>query len=237
MTGLDAPRWAEMFAPDLALAESFLRASAVYFAVLVLFRVVLKRQSGGLGVPDVMLIVLVSEAVSPALSADSKSVPNAIIAAAALLFWTYTLDRLERHWPWLQRRLEPPPVKLIADGEFLRENMSREGVTESELYSQIRQNGIEDAKRVKAAFIEPDGSVSVIPSDDQEPEPGVASEAVVPADLADAMRQFETAARVLEAAAAEHDRKCAEHRDAAKAVRRSLARHRRPGRAKPDTGR
>ncbi len=169
MSGFEAPQWAQVFVPDLALAESFLRGTVVYFAVLILFRVVLKRQSGGLGMADVLLIVLVSECVSPALSAEAKSVPNAIVAAGALLFWTYALDRLERHWPWFQRLLEPRSVKLIGYGELLRENMAKEGVTEEELLAQVRQNGIDDPKRVKAAFIESDGAVSVIP-DDEPPE-------------------------------------------------------------------
>lgn len=169
MPGLETPQWAQVFVPDASLAESFLRGTVVYFAVLILFRVVLKRQTGGLGMTDVLLIVLVSECVSPALSAESKSVPNALVAVGALLFWTYALDRLERHWPWLQRRLEPLPVKLIANGALLHENMAREGVTEEELLSQVRQNGIDDPKKVKAAFIESDGSVSVIPAESPAP--------------------------------------------------------------------
>jgi uncharacterized membrane protein YcaP (DUF421 family) len=165
MPGLEAPQWAAVFVPDASLAESFLRGTVVYFALLVLFRVVLKRQTGGLGTADVLLIVLVSECVSPALSAEAKSVPNGLAAVGALLFWTYALDRLERHWPWLQRRLEASQVKLIADGKLLRENMAKEGVTEEELLSQVRQQGIDDPKKVKAAFIESDGSVSVIPAE------------------------------------------------------------------------
>jgi uncharacterized membrane protein YcaP (DUF421 family) len=165
MAGFEAPQWAQVFVPDASLAESFLRGTVIYFAVLFLFRVVLKRQSGGLGTADVLLIILVSESVSPALSANSQSIPNGLVAAAALLFWTHVLDRLERHWPWLQRRLEPPAVQLIADGALLHENMAREGITEDELRSQVRQNGIEDPKGVKAAFIESDGSVSVIPAE------------------------------------------------------------------------
>jgi uncharacterized membrane protein YcaP (DUF421 family) len=171
MSGLEAPQWAQVFVPDASLAESFIRGTVVYFALLVLFRVVLKRQTGGLGTPDVLLIVLVSECVSPALSAEAKSVPNGLAAVGALLFWTYVLDRLERHWPWLQRRLEPPPVKLIADGTLLHENMAREGVTEEELLAQVRQQGIGDPKGVKAAFIESDGSVSVIPAGSPAPDP------------------------------------------------------------------
>jgi uncharacterized membrane protein YcaP (DUF421 family) len=229
MAGFDAPQWAEVFVPDSSLAESFLRGTVIYFAVLILFRVVLKRQSGGLGMADVLLIVLVSECVSQALTADSKSVPNALAAVGALLFWTYALDRLERHWPWLQRLLEPQPVKLIADGAFLHENMAKEGVTEEELLAQVRQNGLDDPKRVKSAYIESDGTVSVIPA--EEGTDGAAPTELsptpeTPADLAGAVARFEESARELEAAVAEH-------RKAAQAVRRTLAGHsKRPKRRK-----
>ena len=227
MAGFDAPQWAQVFVPDLSLLESFLRGTVVYFAVLVLFRIVLKRQTGGLGMADVLLIILVSESVSPALSAESKSVPNAVVAAAALLFWTHVLDRLERHWPWLQRMLEPRPVQLIADGKFLCENMDREGVSEEELLAQVRQNGLDDLKRVKAAFIESDGTVSVIAAEKGAEESPAPDAPALPDDLAGKVREFEEFARELETAVAEHERRAAEHRDAAKAVRRALARHRR----------
>jgi uncharacterized membrane protein YcaP (DUF421 family) len=221
MAGFDAPQWGNLFVPDLSLVESFHRGTVVYFAVLVLFRIVLKRQSGGLGTPDVLLIVLVSECASPALSAESKSVPNALVAVGALLFWTYVLDRLERNWPWLQRRLEPRPVQLIADGKLLHENMAREGVTEEELVAQVRLNGIDDPKQVKAAFIESDGEVSVIPAEDG---PGASA----PPDLAEAYEQFEKAARELKAAVAKH-------RNAAKSGR-TRGRKNRPPRTKPSDG-
>ena len=103
------PDWAGILVPDLSLVESFARASVVYLSLVVLFRVVLNRQTGSIGLPDVMLVVLVSECVSQSLSADAKSVPNGLAAVAALLFWSYALDRLSCRWPWLQRRLEPRP--------------------------------------------------------------------------------------------------------------------------------
>ena len=221
MIGLDAPQWAEVFVPDASLAESFLRGTVIYFAVLILFRVVLKRQTGGLGMADVLLIVLVSESVSPALSSESKSVPNGLVVAATLMFWTYAIDRLEHYWPWLQRQLEPRPVQLIADGAFLQDNMAKEGVTEEELLAQVRQNGLDDPKRVKAAFIESDGTVSVIPAEEGSEgaaPPETPPAAAVPAYLSEAVKQFEESARELEAAVAKH-------RKAAQAVRRTLARH------------
>ncbi len=119
-------------------------------------------------------------------------------------------------------------MKLISDGELLRENMARESVSEDELCAQLRQNGIDHPKGVKSAYIESDGSVSVIPASVSKPdEPEPPSHSEVPAYLEGAVRQFEAAARALEDAVADHERKGAEHRDAAKALRRTLARRRR----------
>ena len=86
------PNWEQMFVPDLSIVETFLRASAVYLALLILFRLVLKRQTGSIGLPDVLLVVLVSECVSASLSAEAKSIPNGLVAALALLLWNYVLD-------------------------------------------------------------------------------------------------------------------------------------------------
>jgi len=162
MNGFAMPNWEELFVPDLSIAESLLRASVVYVSLVVLFRVVLKRQGGSLGLPDVMLVVLVSECVSQLLTANAKSVPNGLAAVFALLFWNYFLDRLAFYWPWLQRRLEPAPLDLIRDGKPLYENLASEGITDDELEAQLRLNGVDDVAKVKTARLESEGSVSVV---------------------------------------------------------------------------
>ncbi|MBA4062685.1 MAG: DUF421 domain-containing protein [Isosphaera sp.] len=169
MKAFEAPEWAQVFVPDASLVETFLRASVVYLSLLVLFRVILKRQSGTIGLPDVMLVVLVSECVSPALTAQANSVPNGLAAVLALLFWNFALDRAAARWAWLRRLLEPRPVQLVRDGEPLRENMAAEGITDDELEAQLRGQGIDDVGKVKAAFIESEGTVSVIPKADPPP--------------------------------------------------------------------
>lgn len=190
------PEWDNVFGPDLALAESFLRGTLVYFGILILFRVVLKRQAGGVGLPDIMLAVLVSECVSSSINANANSVPNGLAAAGALLFWSYAIDWATYRWPWLARRLDPPPVPLIEDGRMLRENMARELLTEAELCEHLRLNGVDDPAKVKSARIEAGGEVSVI-----EKENGPAADGPTP-DFARALERFLAAARELEAAAA-----------------------------------
>jgi uncharacterized membrane protein YcaP (DUF421 family) len=226
-----SPDWAAVFVPDLSLAESFVRASAVYLSLLVLFRVVLNRQAGAIGLPDVMLVVLVSECVSPALGAEAKSVPNGVVAVAALLFWSFALDKLASRWPWLQRRLEPRPVEVVRDGRPLRENMAREGMTDEELQAQLRVNGIDDVAKVKSAHIEAEGTVSVVPKEEAEragerekPEQRE-TQAPAPPDFDAVLRAFSEAAENLAAAVAWHEGRAAGHRAAAKAARGELARH------------
>ena len=237
MTGFEMPEWGGMFVPDVSLVESFLRGTAVYFGILILFRVVLKKQAGGVGLPDVMLVVLVSECVSSAINADAKSVPNGLASVAALLFWSYAIDWVSYHSPWLRRQLEPKPITLIRDGRVVEENMRKEQMTEEELDEQLRQNGVEDPSQVKRAVIEGSGGVSVIPRDDsggeKPPAPNTeeaaegreADPANEPPDVDRAIAHFLTAAKKLRAAVEWHDERAAEHRRAAHAARELLSRH------------
>jgi uncharacterized membrane protein YcaP (DUF421 family) len=228
MSPFGAVDWSGVFVPDASLAESFVRGSVVYLSILVLFRVVLRRQAGSIGLPDIMLVVLVSECVSVALSAEAKSVPNGLAAVAALLFWSYFLDWLGHRWPWFQRLLEPQPLTLVRDGKPLREHLDRERMTDDELEAQLRLQGVADVSEVKLATLEADGEVSVIPR--EEKAPPAAKVRADARDLEGAARQFEEAAEQLRAAVARHERQAADHRAAARAARELLARHgARPG--------
>jgi uncharacterized membrane protein YcaP (DUF421 family) len=172
-----------------------------------------------------MLVVLVSECVSVAPSAEAKSVPNGLTAVSALLFWNFTLDRLAHRWPWLQRLLEPQPLELVRDGKPVRENLDREGITDDELAAQLRLHGIDDVAKVKRALMESEGEVSVIPKDEPEPPPGGASESDEAPDFDPVVRRFLAAAEEVRKAVEWHDARAAEHRAAAKAAREVLTRH------------
>ncbi|WP_439621266.1 DUF421 domain-containing protein [Gemmata sp.] len=234
MGAFDLPEWAAIFAPDAPLLGSFVRGSVVYLALIVLFRVVLRRQTGSIGLPDIMLVVLLSECVSSALSAEAKSVPNGLVAVFALLFWSYALDRLGNRWPWFQRLLEPPPLALVRDGRPVRAHLDREGITGDELMAQVRAGGVDDLTRVKLATLESDGSVSVVERDPGDP-PARASKAARAADAVvdpagppgfdAAVKTFLAAAARVQEAVAWHEERATEHKAAARAARDLLARH------------
>jgi uncharacterized membrane protein YcaP (DUF421 family) len=134
----------------------------MYLSLFFLLRVILKRQAGTLGMTDLLLITLLADASQNGMAGDYKSLPDGIVLVATIIFWSYALDWLSYKSPRFQRLIEPPPLPLIKDGQLLHRNMRRELISEADLMGQLREQGISDISRVKAAHIESDGRVSVI---------------------------------------------------------------------------
>ena len=154
--------WKNVVLPTIPLLEIILRGSAMYLSLFFLLRVTLKRQGGTLGMTDLLLIVLLADASQNAMAGEYKSLPDGIVLVATIIFWSYTLDWLSFRFPRLQRLIEPAPLLLIKDGQLLHQNMRRELITEVDLKGQLRQQGIAELSKVKEAYIETDGRISVI---------------------------------------------------------------------------
>jgi uncharacterized membrane protein YcaP (DUF421 family) len=154
--------WKSIFLPDTPLLEIILRGSLMYLALFTMLRVVLKRQAGTLGISDLLLITLLADAAQNAMAGEYTSLSDGIILVATIIFWNYLFDWLSYKYEWFGRLIEPPPLPLIRNGKMLRKNMRQEFITEDELMMQLRQQGLEDVSKVKDAFIESDGRISII---------------------------------------------------------------------------
>jgi len=144
------------------MLEIFLRGTIMYLALFAMLRIVLKREAGAIGVTDLLVIVLVADASSNALSADYTSITEGVVLVGVILFWSFALNWLGFRVPWFGRLVHPPPLELIRDGRMLRRNMEKELISEQELMSQLRQQGVDDIGDVKRACIEGDGHISVV---------------------------------------------------------------------------
>lgn len=82
-----------------------------------------------------------------------------------MIFWAHPVNWLSFHFPRLQRVLKAPALPLVREGRMLRKNMAKELITEDELWSQLRLQGVEQLSEVEAAYLEPDGRVSVVGGD------------------------------------------------------------------------
>ena len=155
--------WKSLFFPDVPLLEIILRGSAVYITLFVLLRIVLKRQTGSLGMTDLLLITLIADASQNAMAGGYNSILSGIVLVCTIMFWSYLFDWLAFKFPWFGHLVEPAPLPLIKDGKPLRRNMRRELITGEELMSQLREQGLDDFGKVKEAYMESSGHISIVP--------------------------------------------------------------------------
>ena len=154
--------WKAIFLPDIPLIEIVLRGSIMYLSLFILLRIILKRQSGTLGITDLLLITLLADASQNGMAGEYKSIPNGILLVATIIFWDFALDWLSYKSPIFQRLIEPPPLLLVKNGQLLRRNMRKELVTDEDLMVQFREQGVSDISKVKEAYMESDGHISVV---------------------------------------------------------------------------
>ena len=151
-----------IFALSVSPWEMILRGSLMYWFLFLLFRVVIRRRVGAIGMSDILLVVIIADAAQSGLSGEAKSVTEALIVVGTIFFWNWLIDWLNFHVPALRSVLEPAPLPLIEHGRILRQNLRHEYVSLDELKSKLREHGLTDASQVEKAYMEPDGEVTVI---------------------------------------------------------------------------
>ncbi len=160
--------WSKAFVPQMPLLEIVARGTAVYLVLFILLRVVLKREAGTVGVTDLLVIVLLADAAQNAMAGTYTTIGDGLLLVLVIVFWAVALNWLAFRFPRLRPLIQPPALKLVNEGRVLRKNMARELVTEEELVSAVRLEGLESVEQVKAAYIEGDGRISIIPRDGKQ---------------------------------------------------------------------
>jgi uncharacterized membrane protein YcaP (DUF421 family) len=84
--------WGAVFRPETPLVEVVVRGTVMYLALFVLLRVVLKRQSAGMGMTDLLVVVLIADAAQNGMSGGYSSLPDGLVLVATILAWAYALD-------------------------------------------------------------------------------------------------------------------------------------------------
>lgn len=156
-----------MFSLDLDAAELVLRAVLVYGALLLIMRLSGKRTVGQFTPFDLLVMLLLSESVSNALTGGDESLPGGLLSAATLIglnglvgLATTRSRRLE-HW------LEGEAVLIGRDGRFFDRVMKRHRVGHSDVQRALREADCPQ-QEMACAFLESNGSISVL----KKPQPG-----------------------------------------------------------------
>jgi uncharacterized membrane protein YcaP (DUF421 family) len=134
----------------------------MYLGLFLMLRLILRRQPGTITLSDLLVLVLVADAAQNAMAADYDSLTNGLVLVGTIIGWNVALDWLGYRFPLVQRFIHPPRMPLVRDGRLIRKNLAEELMTEEELMTQLRLQGIERLEDVSAVYVEGNGQISVI---------------------------------------------------------------------------
>lgn len=154
--------WSALFGLSLPLAEILIRGTATYWFLFLLFRFVVRRDIGAVGLADVLVLVIVADASQNAMAGEYKTITDGMVLVSTLVFWNMVLDWLSFRFPFVRRIAEPSSLCMVKNGRMLKRNMRREFITDEELWAKLRQQGVTSLQEVKEVYLEPDGQFSVI---------------------------------------------------------------------------
>lgn len=150
-----------MFDLQLPWWEFVARAATVYVVLLVLVRLSGKRTVGQFTPFDLLVVLLLSEAVSDALSGGDDSVLGGLIAAATLIGLNFAVGWLTSRSRTLESAVEGRAVLLGRNGEVFEDVLRRERLGKADFEKALREADCM-IKEMRCAFLEADGSISVL---------------------------------------------------------------------------
>lgn len=161
--------WQDLFDLHLSVGEKILRALLIYLFLVIALRIVGKRELGQTNTLDLVVLLLVANAVQNGIIGNDNTVTGAVIGAATLFAINEVFSRAAYGWPLVSRLLEGNPSILIQQGRPLPKTLFKEGISLPDLRAIARRQGFADLGEVHTAILETNGVVTMFRKD----EPGL----------------------------------------------------------------
>jgi uncharacterized membrane protein YcaP (DUF421 family) len=142
--------------------EFILRGVIVYFFLIVLLRLTGKRQIGQMAPFDLVLLLVLSNAVQNAMNGGDNSITAGVVSAVTLVGVNWLVGLLTYKSKRMESLVEGRPEVLIHNGKLFEKALQHTKITHHELMTALRAAGCSTTEEVHAAFLETDGSISVI---------------------------------------------------------------------------
>lgn len=155
--------WGAVLAPQASLAELLVRGTLIYAFLFAAMRIAGRRLMGRFAMSDALVMLLLAVAVREGLTGNHFGVADAVISGATVLGWDVLIDRAVFLFPTLRRPLRPDPVPIVEHGRLLVENAREQLLTRTEIMAELRRHGLDSLDQVKRAYMERDGSLSIVP--------------------------------------------------------------------------
>lgn len=175
---MDHSDLADIFGMTMPWIVLFVRGSVMYWFLVLVFRLILRRDVGSMGITDFLFVVLLGDAAQNGMIGEATSATDAIVLISTLVFWNVVIDWATYRWPAVERLFAAKRLLLVRNGKRQRRNMRREWISDAELMSKVREEGLEDLSRVKFMYLESDGEISLIrqPGAAESPPPKQSAE-------------------------------------------------------------
>ena len=140
-----------------------LRATAVFFFILVLVRVMGRRELSKMEPFDLIVLIVIGDLVQQGITQQDYSVTGAVLAVGTIAVLAVFMSWLSFRFARVRPVLDGRPVVLVEKGSPIADNLRRERITLDELSAQARLSGIASLEKVQWAVLETGGQISFIP--------------------------------------------------------------------------
>jgi uncharacterized membrane protein YcaP (DUF421 family) len=152
----------DVFAFTMPPLQLMLRGTLMFWFLFAIFRFILRRDVGSVGVSDFLFVVILGDAAQNAMIGEGTSVADGVLLIATLVLWNYLMDWATWRFPRLEVWASGRRQRLLRNGRLDRRVMRRELITQEELLSKIHGAGLERLDQARAVFLEPDGEITVV---------------------------------------------------------------------------
>ena len=184
---MGANTWTHIFTFDIPIVEKILRTVVVYAAIVILLRVMGKRNLAQVNTFDLVVIFLLSNVVQNAIIGPDNSLAGGLLGAAVLIIVNNIVVRLAARHDRLARWLDGEPTELVHDGVFDEKTVANLGLRHADVMASLRHQGVSDLTDVHTATLDPNGAITVSLEPSAQP--------ATKADIADIMRRLDDLAK------------------------------------------
>ncbi|MET0728717.1 MAG: YetF domain-containing protein [Acidimicrobiales bacterium] len=142
--------------------EIVLRASVVFFFLLLLTRGLKRRTLADMAPFEMILLVVVGDIVQQGVTQEDFSLTGAVLATSTFAFWVTVLSYVSWRWIRFGRIIDGIPIVIVQDGRPVIEALRVERLPIDEVLEAARQDGIDSLEKVRLAVLEPSGRISFI---------------------------------------------------------------------------
>lgn len=134
----------------------------VYMFMIIGLRFFGKKELAQLSVPDLVFVLLISNAVQNAMVGTNSTLSGGIVAASTLFLTNHLFKYILYKFPTVQELLQGQPLVLVYKGKVNDDNLKKMKITMDELMETIREHGTKSVEEVDLAMMEVDGNISVL---------------------------------------------------------------------------